>query len=149
MRRLENENKIRYDHHCRTPQRGQVHPDQLSGGRENRHRIQQAPDHPQPHLRHRDEGRHSVRVRGYPWLPPGKDKAGRLHGKCCPGIHFRRGSDHPCGGADRVHRPPGGRADGQNQEQPLPRHSCHQQNRHRGKGRPSGGHCRLFSGGDL
>ena len=45
--------------------------------------------------------------------------------------------------------PPGGRADRQDQEQPLPCHSCHQQNRHRGKGRPSGGHCRLFSGGGL
>jgi len=34
-------------------------------------------------------------------------------------------------------------------KQPLPRHSRHQQNRHRGKGRPLGGHCRLFSGGGL
>ena len=51
--------------------------------------------------------------------------------------------------SDRVHRAAGGRADRQDQEQPLPCHSCHQQNRHRGKGRPSGGHCRLFSGGGL
>ena len=29
-----------YDHHCRAAQCGKIHPDQLSGGREDRHRFQ-------------------------------------------------------------------------------------------------------------
>ena len=58
---------LRHDHHLRPPQRGQIHPDQRPGGGEGRHRIQQAPDHPQPHLRRADPGR--VPSSSF-WTPP-------------------------------------------------------------------------------
>ena len=42
---------------CGRPNVGKSTLTQRPGGREDRHRLQQAPDHPQPHLRHRQPGR--------------------------------------------------------------------------------------------
>ena len=66
---------LRHDHPLRPPQRGQIHPDQRPGGGEGRHRHQQAPDHPQPHLRRADPGREPVRLCGHPRPAQGRATA--------------------------------------------------------------------------
>ena len=66
---------------CGRPNVGKSTPDQRPGGGEDRHRVQQAPDHPQPHLRRGEPGGHPARAAGYPGPAQGPDPAGGLHGK--------------------------------------------------------------------
>ena len=140
----EQHHKNRYDHHLRAAQCGQVQPHQRPGGGEDRHRLRQAPDHPQPDLRRGEPGGYPVCAAGHPGSAQAPVPAGGLHGQGGAGEPAAGGGRPAAGGA---HRPCGGAG-----EDPAPAHhrggpalcAVHQQDRHRGeKGRPAGGYCRL------
>ena len=91
----------------RTAQCGQVQPHQRPGGGEDRHRHQQAPDHPQPHLRRGEPGGHPVCVC---WTPRACTRPGpgwgttwsRWCGRAVADVDARGaagGAHRPCGRA--------------------------------------------------
>ena len=130
----------------RAAQCGQEHPDQRPGGRKSGHRFQQAPDHAQPHYRHREPGGHPVCADGHPGLSQAPHAPGGLHGERGKGERGGRGLRAAAGGAGGGHRTPGGRASFPHPSEWGAGHPGHQQDRHRGQDPAAGGHGPLFPG---